>query len=185
MGAITIGCVALVGGAPVAQAQYPPTSPPRLEVEPRLGFPNYPFVATVFNCLPNEPVTFNLLDVAIPTVCNPTTLQASTPMVAPPVVGTYQVTADLFGTPTALVSGIRAPAAALVEQTPRIRLVLADTIEVINVAPSTTTTTIADGGLATTGSNGVSSTLMSALVLVAAGIAVFVVSRVRRRPAPN
>jgi hypothetical protein len=180
LGVALITIAALLVGASPTHAQYPPQQQPRLEVEPRIGFPNYPFVATVFNCLPNEPVTFNLLTVSIPTVCSPTTLQASTPMTAPAAVGTYQVTADLFGVPTAAPLGFRSP--ALVEQASPIRLVLTDTIEVIDLAP-TTTTPLVGGDLATTGSNGLGSTLTSALILLVVGAGFLLVGRARRRTA--
>ena len=126
------------------------------------------FNATVTNCLPGETVTFIFEGVERSVTCDPTTLQASFPFVAPMTPGTYQVCADLTGTGATVPAGVTRPRT------------ICTTIEVIATGP-TVPPTIPGGGLPGTGSSGISTTTTSALVLLGAGGLLLVVSQLRRR----
>jgi len=126
------------------------------------------FNATVTNCLPGETVTFIFEGVERSVTCDPNTLQASFPFVAPMAPGTYQVCADLTG------NGATVPAGVIRPRT------ICTTIVVTATGP-TIPPTIPGGGLPGTGSSGVSTTTTSALVLLGAGGLLLVVSQLRRR----
>jgi len=180
IGALMIAAAAVLAGASAAQAQYPPAQPPTLVVSRDVGPPGYTFTATVSKCVPNQRIVIVLGDQRVETTCDPVTLQATVSLTAPPGLGTFTVSAEFYGDCSSFVQGSRSNGvSAQADVQPC--LVLTQSIEVIAAGP--TTTAVPDGNIPTTGSSGVSSTLTAALVLVAAGVGLFVVARLRRRPA--
>jgi uncharacterized membrane protein YgcG len=176
-----LAVVALVGGASAAYAQYPPELAPTLVISQESGPPGFTFTATVTNCTPGQTVVFVLGDQRVEVVCTPVTLQATASLTAPPGPGSYTVTATVGG------------------------VVLTATIDVVAAPPSTLPDTGGDNGggtdgggtdgggtggggadggaLPSTGSNGVATTVRTALILVVAGGGLFFVARARRRSA--
>lgn len=171
--AVLIAVVAVFSVSSVANAQYPPVKKPTLVISRDIGPPGYTFTATVTNCVPGQRIVFVLGDQRVDATCDPVTMQATVTLTAPPGLGSYTVSAEFYGDCTPF---------GLPPSQPDVPcLVLSETIQVIDAA--TTTTTVAGGNIPTTGSSGVNSTLSTALVLVLTGLGVFVVSRIRRRPA--
>lgn len=180
MGAIVIAFVALIAGASTAQAQYPPLKQPDLVISQEIGPPGYTFTATVTNCVPGQRIVFVVGDQRVEATCDPVTMQASATITAPPGLGTYTVTAEFYGDCSSFVQGN--PPGTVVGQTEAPCLVLTETIQVISAGPATTTT-LPGGNIATTGSNGIDTTLQTGLILLAVGAGFFVVSRIRHRQA--
>lgn len=188
--AALLAVVAVLAVSQGAHAQYPPALPPTLGISQEIGPPGFTFTATVTNCVPGQRVVFVLGDLRVEAICDPITLQASAVLTAPPQTGSFTVNAEFFGTCSPAVEPC---------------LVLTQTIQVVAAPPSTLPDTGGDGGggsvttlpdtggstgggggnLPRTGSNGVSSMLSAGLVAVAVGAGLFVVARVRRRPATN
>ena len=127
--------------------------------------PGGTFIATVSNCLPGETVIFRFQGQTATATCDPTTLQASTPFPAPSTPGVYEVCADLTGIGATVPAGVTRP------QT------ICTTIEVLT---SDVATTIAGGGIATSGSDSTGLAATSGIVLLCAGALMLLVSRVRR-----
>ena len=151
-----------------AAFNYPPDETTDITTnEPTVG-PGDPFNATVTNCLPGEPVIFTFEGVTRTVNCDPSTLQATQPFVAPMAPGTYEVCADLTGTGVTVPSGVTRP------------LTVCTTIQVLAAGPTVPPTT-PGGGLPGTGSSGLGTTTTSAIVLLGAGALLLVVSQVRRR----
>jgi hypothetical protein len=179
MGAIAIAFVALIAGASTAQAQYPPLKQPDLVISQEIGPPGYTFTATVTNCVPGQRIVFVVGDQRVEATCDPVTMQASATITAPPGLGTYTVTAEFYGDCSSFVQGN--PSGTVPGQAEAPCLVLSDTIQVVSGGP--TTTTVPGGNIATTGSNGIDTTLQTGLILLTVGVGFFVVSRIRRRQA--
>jgi hypothetical protein len=179
MGAIVIAFVALIAGASTAQAQYPPLKQPDLVISQEIGPPGYTFTATVTNCVPGQRIVFVVGDQRVEATCDPVTMQASATITAPPGLGTYTVTAEFYGDCSSFVQGN--PPGTVVGQAEAPCLVLTETIQVVSAGP--TTTTVPGGNIATTGSNGIDTTLQTGMILLAVGAGFFVVSRIRRRQA--
>lgn len=186
--AALIAVVAVLAGASTAHAQYPPAQSPTLVISQEIGPPGFTFTATVANCVPGQRIVFVLGDLRVEATCDPVTLQASASLTAPPGLGSYTVRAEFYGDCGGGVVG--QPGAPC--------LVLEETIQVVTAPPSTLPDTgggtlpdtggggAAGGGggaLPRTGSNGVSSMLSAGLVVLAVGAGMFVVARIRRRPA--
>ena len=178
MSAIVVVFVALVAGASPALAQYPPAQPPTLVISQETGPPGYTFTATVTNCVPGQRIVFVLGDQRVEATCDPVTLQASASLTAPPGLGSYTVSAEFYGDCSPFVQGLRSAAVLTQAETPC--LVLTETIEVISAGPATTTTV--PRNIATTGSNGIDTTLRTGLILLVVGLGFFAVTRLRRRP---
>ncbi len=181
-----------------AHAQYPPCTLPTLIVDPSTGPAGFTFAAIVTNCRANEPVTFLLGSQRTATTCNPVTLQASATLSAPTDPGPAPITAELRGVTigedaAAEPSGFRAQAQPPTCPPLTGVVTLSATLEVLTVGATTTTTTepsaptttIAGGNIPTTGSSGLGTTSAIGMVLLAVGVGLFVVARLRRRPAPS
>ncbi len=174
--AVAVGLTAVLAVAFVfaptstAHAQYPPSGPPTLVVTPPIGTPGYTVTVTVTNCIPNEQVVIRLVGRTITVTCDPVTLQATTTIVAPNALGPYDVCADFLGVPAGT-----AP-----------RVTLCASIQVVSSSVPSTTTVPRDpgtpgGNLATSGSSGLGTTSTAGIILLGVGIAVYTVSRMRRR----
>ncbi len=165
--AATMLGVSALAPAGIAGA-YPISRPPVISVDvPTVG-PGGNFTITIGNCLPGERVRIRFQGTVRIVICNPSTLQASLPAVAPMTPGTYEICGDLTGTGTTVPPGVVRPTT------------VCTTIRVVAAVP-TVPPTLPGGGLPATGSSGISTTTTSAIVLLGAGALLLVVSQVRRR----
>ena len=161
--------VLLVGaGVSNTAAAYPVGETTDIVTNVPTVIPGGTFNATVTNCLPGETVVFVFEGVSRSVTCDPTTLQASFPFVAPTTPGTYQVCADLTGNGATVPSGVTRPRT------------ICTTIEVVATGP-TVPPTVPGGGLPGTGSSGVDTNLALAGTLLVVGLGLLVVAGIRRR----
>mgnify|MGYP001822105739 CR=1 FL=1 len=151
-----------------ASFDYPVGQPPDIITDvPTVGTGGN-FNATVTNCLPGETVTFIFEGVERTTTCDPNTLQASFPFVAPMTPGSYQVCAVLTGDGATVPPGVTRPST------------VCTTIEVTASGP-TVPPTVPGGGLPGTGSSGVDTNLALAGTALVVGLGLLIVAGIRRR----
>ncbi len=166
--AATMLGVSALAPAGIAGAAYPVASSPVISVNvPTVG-PGGEFTITIGNCLPGERVTISFQGTVRISICNPTTLQASLPAVAPMTPGTYEICGELDGTGATVPPGVVRPTS------------VCTSIQVLAAGGSVPPTT-PGGGLPATGASGIGTTTTSAIVLLGAGVMLLVVSQVRRR----
>ena len=166
--AATLLGLSTLGLSGVAVAQYPPRATTGITTNVPSVAPRGTFTATVGNCLPGETIVITFQGVSTTVTCNTTTLQASASFAAPATPGTYQVCADLTGTGATVPAGVTRP------------LTVCTSIQV-NAASPTVPATVPGGGLPRTGSSGLGTTATIAIVLLASGTLLLIVSTVRRR----